>query len=203
MAVNFNIEDFKLTMVEFKGLAARTSANIIRHVTRFLGGYSFPDEADTDLGHLLISIFRSGLIRPLLKNKLWHCKQNYLTSLKSSLNHFAQYIENEAMVFRAFGGLTTALGPLARALDYEMAAPTRSKEQQRQIAKAVKLVKLVDDWVGADIYTEFVTKAHQGLRYIWEHAADAGFWDKWVHSLANQFIAIIIYLNLYPGRAWG
>ena len=104
---------------------------------------------------------------------------------------------------RAFGGLTTALGSLARALEFEMAGPTRMREAKRKTAKAAKLAKQMDNWVGAAIYTKLVLKAYQGLRYIGEHAHDDGFWDKWVHALANQFITLIIYLNLYPGRSGG
>ena len=109
-----------------------------------------------DLGHLLISIFRGGLIRPLLTDKLWHCKQNLLRSLKRSLKHCAQYLEHAARVVRAFCGLTTALWALSRALDFEMAGPTKLNEQQRKMAKAVTVAKLIEDWVGADIHTELV-----------------------------------------------
>ena len=109
-----------------------------------------------DLGHLLISIFRGGLIRPLLTDKLWHCKQNLLRSLKRSLKHCAQYLEHAARVVRAFCGLTTALWALSRALDFEMAGPTKLNEQQRKMAKAVTVAKLIEDWVGADMYTELV-----------------------------------------------
>lgn len=203
LAVNFNIEDFKLVMFEFRGLDSRTATNILRDVRRFLGCFIFPDEAGMDLGHLMVSIFRHGLLRPLLTNKLWNCKQNYLKSLKSSLKHFVEYLENESRMVRAFGGLTTALGSLARALDYEMSGQNKQKEAQRKTARAVKDAKLIENWVGAAAYTVLVLKAYQGLRYIGEHAADEGFWDKWVHALANQFIVLIIYLNMYPGRCGG
>ena len=109
-----------------------------------------------DLGHLLISIFRGGLIRPLLTDKLWHCRQTLFRSLKKSLKHFVQYLENAARMVRALCGLTTVLWALSMALDSEMAGPTKLKEQQRKMAKAVKVAKLIEDWVGADIHTELV-----------------------------------------------
>ena len=77
MAVNVNFADFKLTIVEFnKGLYANTSANIIRYVTMCVGRYMFHGEVGMDLGHLMISIFMSGLILHVLTNKLRHCKHN-------------------------------------------------------------------------------------------------------------------------------
>ena len=29
------------------------------------------------------------------------------------------------------------------------------------------------------------------------------FWGKWTHYLANQFLVIILFLNMYPGRCGG
>jgi hypothetical protein len=40
--------------------------------------------------------------------------------LKWSLHHFVGFLENEQRVQRAFGGLTTALGNIAKALDWEL-----------------------------------------------------------------------------------
>ena len=67
-----------------------------------------------------------------------------------------QYLENAARMVRALCGLTTVLWALSMALDSEMAGPTKLKEQQRKMAKAVKVAKLIEDWVGADIHTELV-----------------------------------------------
>ena len=60
---------------------------------------------------------------------------------------------------RAFGGLTTVVWSLNRALDFEVVGQIRPNEAQRNTAKAVNIAKLIGNWVGADMYTELVIKA--------------------------------------------
>ena len=203
LSTNYNIELFKTTMYEFRGLEPRTASYIVRDIHRFIGCFDFPDEAGEDLGHLLVSIFKAGFLRQLLTSKLWNSKAYFLKSLKQSLQHFVGFLENEERVHRAFGGLTTALGNILRALDWELKQPLKVKDLERKQKRAEKDAELIESWVGSDIWGEMVFKAMQVLTYIFEHRADDGFFTKDVHQLANQCLAVIIFLNSYPGRCGG
>ena len=142
-------------------------------------------------------------MKQLFFSDLWQAKPTYVVSLKSSLNHFFQYLENEERVHRAVGGLTTALGSIMKALDYDLSMLVRTQKAKCRTARAVKDAQLIEQWVGSDIWKEMVLKSMQGLRYIHEHKDDPGFWTKWVHQLSNQFLSVIIFLNCYPGRCGG
>ena len=200
---NYSIEMFKITILEFRGLNVKTASDIIRDVSRFFGCFVFSNEAGKDIANLVVSIFKHGLLKTLLLSKLWNAKANYLRSLKWSLKHLVDYLENEERILRSFGGLTTALNTIGKALDYEMSAMVKNKEAQRRSRKAQKDTKLIQDWVGSEVYKEMVLKAFQGLRYIYEHKDDDGFWNKWTHYLATQFLVVIVCLNTYPGRCGG
>ena len=203
LASNYNLEDFKLTIMEFRGLSSKTAGYILKDINRFLGCYLFPDEAGFDLANLMISIFKLGLLKPLLCSELWNAKHNYLKSLRTSMKHFLDYLEHEQRAVRAFGGLTTALQSLIKALEYEMSAQQKHLETNRRNKKATKDAQLIDSWVGAQVYNEMVLLAFQALKYITTHAWEDGFWDKWIHLLANQMLVVIIFLNTYPGRCGG
>jgi hypothetical protein len=203
LASNYNLDTFKLTIIEFRGLTSKTAGYILKDISRFLGCYLYPDEAGFDLANLVISIFKLGLLKPLLCSPLWNAKQNYLKSLKTSMKHFIDYLEHEQRAVRAFGGLTTALQSLSKALEYEMSAQQKHLETKRRNKRAIKDSKLIDSWVGAQIYLDMVLLAFQVLKYIHLHAWEDGVWDKWTHYLANQMLIVIIFLNTYPGRCGG
>ena len=160
-------------MYEFRGLEPRTASYIVRDIHRFLGCFDFPDEAGEDLGHLLVSIFKAGFLRQLLTSKLWNSKAYFLKSLKQSLQHFVGFLENEERVHRAFGGLTTALGNILRALDWELTQPLKVKDLERKQKRAEKDAELIESWVGSEVWGEMVFKAMQVLTYIFEHRAEA------------------------------
>ena len=172
-------------------------------ISRFLGCCNFPDEAGFDLENLLVSAFRHGVFKEIITSKVWRSKGNYLRSLKISLKHLIDYLENEQRNIRAFGGLTTALHSIGAMLEYNMSALQKGKEAARRNAKATKDAKIIEDWVGSEVYKEMTLKAFQCLKYIHSHAYDEGFWDKHTHLLANQMLANIVFLNTYPGRCGG
>ena len=89
--------------------------------------------------------------------------------MKVPLEHFLQYLEKEERVHRAVGGLTTALGSVIKALDYDLSMLVRTQKAKRRTARAVKDAKLVEECDGSDILGEMVLKSMQGLRYIHEH----------------------------------
>ena len=70
-------------------------------------------------------------------------------------------------------------------------------------ARAVKDAKLIEEWVGSDIWKEMVLKSTQGLVYIHEHKDDPGFFTKLVHQLSNQLLSVIIFPNCSLGRCGG
>ena len=202
LKTNYNLEGFKLTIFEFRGLVEDTADNVFRDICRFLGCFEYEDSAGNDLANLMVSIHRHGLRKPLFFSDLWQAKPSYVVSLKSSLKHFLQYLENEERVHRAVGGLTTALGSIMKALDYDLTMLVRTQKAKCRTARAVKDAQLIEQWVGADIWKEMVLKSMQGLRYIHEHMDDPGFWTKWVHQLSNQFLSVIIFLNLLSWQVW-
>ena len=48
--------------------------------------------------------------------------------MKVPLEHFLQYLEKEERVHRAVGGLTTALGSIIKALDYDLSMFARAQK---------------------------------------------------------------------------
>ena len=131
---NDNLEVFKLTMFEFRGLESKTASHIMRDISRFFGCFQFSNEAGQDLPNLMVSIFNHGLLKPLLLSKLRHAKPTYLMSLKWSLNHLLDFLENEERIVRSIGGLTTALSTIGKALDYELAVMVKNKRSKRKKA---------------------------------------------------------------------
>ena len=91
--------------------------------------------------------------------------------------------------------MTTALGSITKALDYDLSMLVRTQKAKRRTARA--------EWVGSDIWREMVLKSMQGLRFTHEHEDDRGFVTKLVHQLSNQLLSVIIFLNCYPGRRGG
>ena len=203
LRTNFDITLFQHTIFEFRGLKLKTAQYTVRDIRRFLGCFEFPDEAGGDLSHLMVSIFKSGLLRLLISTKLWQAKKNFLKSLKWSLHHFIGFLENEERMHRAFGGLTTALRNILRALDWELSQRLKVKGKEQTEKKAQKDAELIDQWVGPEVWGLLVLKAMQVLCYIHAHREEEGFFTKDVHQLANQCLLIIIYLNTYPGRCGG
>ena len=122
LATNYNIDDFKLTIFEYRGLDWKTASDIhiffyiYRDVRRFLGCFHFPDQAGDDLSNLVVSIFKGRLLKRLVQSSLWQFKKSYCVSLFGSLKHFVSYLLNEERVHRAFGGLTTALTNLQQVI---------------------------------------------------------------------------------------
>ena len=131
---NDNLEVFKLTMFEFRGLESKTASHIMRDISRFFGCFQFSNEAGQDLPNLMVSIFNHGLLKPLLLSKLRHAKPTYLMSLKWSLNHLLDFLENEERIVRSIGGLTNALITIGKALDYELAVMVKNKRSKRKKA---------------------------------------------------------------------
>ena len=203
MSNNINIELFKLTILEFRGLNLRTATNITRDISRFFGCFTFSNAARQDIPNLLVSILKQALLNKLLLRKLWNAKPYYLKTLRISLKHLVDYLENEERILRSFGGLTTALNTIGKALEYELSAIVKNKESQRRANKAQEDAQMIQNWVGSEVFKEMVLNAFKGLLYIYEHMDDDGFWNKWTHYLANQFLIIIIFLNTYPGRCGG
>ena len=172
---NANLEVFKLTMFEFRGLESKTASHIMRDISRFFGCFQFSNEAGQDLPNLMVSIFKHGLLKPLLLSKLWHAKPTYLMSLKWSLKHLLDFLENKERIVRSIGGLTTALSTIGKAIDYELAVMVKNKRSKRKGINAQNDSRLIDKWVGSDVYKEMVLNAFQGLFYIKEHKHDVGF----------------------------
>ena len=71
-----------------------------------------------------------------------------------------------------------------------MSAQQKQLESIRKNKKALKDAKLIDYWVGAQVYTDMVLLAFQVLKYIQQHAWECGCWDKWTHCLANQMLVL-------------
>lgn len=115
LSSNFDLSNFKVTIFEFRNLTSKHASKTLRDVNRFLGCFAFPDDAGGDLAYLTVSIFKSGLIKRLLLSRLWQGKSSYIVSLKTSLGHFVGFLEHEARLERAFGGLTTALTNIQQA----------------------------------------------------------------------------------------
>ena len=203
LSTTFDIGLFQTMMFEFRGLKTRTAQDTIRDIKRFLGCFDFPGDAGTDLSHLAVSIFKAGLLRQLMATKLWTAKSNFLKSLKWSLHHFLGFLENEERLQRAFGGLTSALGNIVKALDWELSHPLRAHAATQKEKKAQKDAERIEQWVGSDVWGSMVLKAMQVLTYIHDHKDDEGFFSKGVHQLANQALMIIIFLNCFPGRCGG
>ena len=96
----------------------------LRDARRFLGCFSFPEEAGVDLTNLMVSLFKQGLLKRLFFSHVWHSKPNYLKSLKHSVKTFVAFLENDQRQHFAFVGLTRALGNLARAYDCDYGCDT-------------------------------------------------------------------------------
>ena len=200
---NAVIDDFKLTVLEFRGFSLRAASYIIRDVTRFLGCFEFEDEAGRDLPNLVVSIFRRALLKKRLASPPWCAKPSYLKSLQHSLKHFVDYLENEERVKRSFGGLTTALGSISRALEYEMGVRLQHVEAKRRGNKAQKDAAMTQNWAGAEVWKELVENAHLVLKHIWSHKDDPDFWTSEIHLLALQCVVLIVFLDCYAGRSGG
>ena len=113
-----------------------------------------------------------------------------MVSLKVSLEHFLQYLEKEERVHRAVGGLTTAFACIIKTMAYDLSMFARAQKAKCRTARATKDAKLVEEWVGSNIWKETVLKSTQGLRYIHEHKDDPGFFAKLVHQLSNQLLSV-------------
>ena len=221
-----DFELFQITLLEFRGLDIKTCSYITRDLRRFFGCFIFTEEAKHDLANLLVSIFKHGFLKKVVVNQLWQAKPNYLKSLRHSLKHLVEYLENEERTYRcdghggssngsvwclsvalatvavcrSIGGLTTCLHTIGRALEYELKSHLGVKEKARSAARAAKDARLIEQWCGSRVWKGMVRQSFKGLKYIFDHKDDEGFWDKWTHSLANQFLLVIIYCNTYPGR---
>ena len=86
---------------------------------------------------------------------------------------------------RAVGGLTTAPGSIIKAFDCDLSMFARAQKAKCRAARAVKDAKLIEKWVGSDIWKEMVLKPTQGLVNIHEHKDDPGFFTKLVHQFSN------------------
>ena len=91
-----------MTIFEFRGLGRKHASGTFLDIRRFLCSFSHPDSAGDDLTNLLVSIFKAGLLTPLIASPLWQSKKSYV-------------FENEQRVVQVFGGLTTALGNIQEA----------------------------------------------------------------------------------------
>ena len=58
---NYNIDDFKVTIFEFRGLKIKSARGATRDVRRFLGCFSFPDESGDDLPNMTRVDFQSAI----------------------------------------------------------------------------------------------------------------------------------------------
>ena len=67
---NFNLEGFKLTNFEFRGLIDATADNVYRDNCRFLGCSEHDDVAGNDLANLSVSTHRAGLMKQLFFSHL-------------------------------------------------------------------------------------------------------------------------------------
>ena len=115
MASKYDLESFKVTVFELRGLSAKHAENTNRDMMRFLGSFASSDAAGEDLTNLLVNVFKHCLIKQLLISAFWQSKRNYFSSLKTSLGHFESFLEKEQRQLRAFGGLTTALANVQKA----------------------------------------------------------------------------------------
>ena len=104
LKTNYNLEDFKLGIFEFRGLALPTAGNACRDACRFLGCFEFDDSAGHDVGHFMVSIFKGGFIKRPTVTNLWQPKPTNVVSLKVSLQHFVEYFESEERMVRASRG---------------------------------------------------------------------------------------------------
>ena len=103
---------------------------------------------------------------------------------------------------RAAGGLTTALGNIVKALDWELTRPLKAQAAARKDAKAKKDSERIEQRVGSEVWGYMVLKAMQVLTYIFDHKDDEGFWNKDVHQLANQAHPDYHLPQLLPREVW-
>ena len=178
LKTNYSLEGFKLTIFEFRGLIEST--DICRDIGLFLGVFDFDDIAGNDLSKLMVSIHKDGFIKKLIFSDTWQAKPTYIVSLKVSLKHFVEYLENEERVNRAHGSTTTALGNILKAVDYDLSTLVRTQKAKCRTTKTVKDAILVEEWVGSD--GKRFLKSMQGLRHTHEHKDDRGFFSKMVHQ---------------------
>ena len=108
----YDLESFHVTIYEFLNLKFKDASNTTRDIKRFLWCFVFPDDAGGDLAYLLVSIFKSGLLKRLLLSQLWQLKLSYTVS-EDIFDTFL--LEHDARLERAFGGLTTALTNIQKA----------------------------------------------------------------------------------------
>ena len=66
LKTNFNLEGFKLTNFEFRGLLEATADNVCRDTCRFPGCFEHDDVAGNDLANLSVSTHRAGLTKQFL-----------------------------------------------------------------------------------------------------------------------------------------
>ena len=129
LKTKYELEGFKLTIFEFRGLIQATADNVCRDTSRFLVCFEFDDIAGQDFANLMVSIRRTGLMKQLFFSDLWQAKSTYVVSLKTALKHF-QYLEHEERAHKAVGGLTTALGGIiVKALDYNFSMLCERRRQ--------------------------------------------------------------------------
>ena len=193
----------KETVFKFRGLHKRLASNTYRDIRRFLGCFVFEDAAGDDLAHLLVSIFKQGLLRSCLQSAVWSVKPSLIVGLRVSLKNFVSYPENEARVERAFGGLTAASGNTMKSLDLDLSSLVMSLKAKLRERRAQIDTSNIENWVGSDVWREMVLKSMHGLVFIHEHEDDPEFFTKSVHLMSNQFLSVIIYLNCFPGRCGG
>ena len=180
LKTKYNLEGFKLTIFEFRGLIESTAENTCRDIGLFLGVFDFDDIAGNDLSKLMVSIHKDGFIKKLIFSDTWQAKPTYIVSLKVSLKHFVEYLENEERVNRAHGSTTTALGNIPKAVDYDLSTLVRTQKAKCRTMKTVKDAILVEEWVGSD--GKWFLKSLEALRHTHEHEHDGGFFSKVVHQ---------------------
>ena len=79
----------------------------------------------------------------------------------------------------------------------------RSQSAIRRDARAAKYDVDIEQWCSPEVWRSMVRKNMLGLNCIHQHKDDPECWSKTAHALANQILAIIIFLNSYPGRCGG
>lgn len=125
-------EDFTWANIEFRGLHLTTAIQHVRAVSRFSGCAEFRDEARNDLPNMNVTTVKHGLLNRTRVSNLLNATDSYIKSLQRPFKHLVDYMENAQRVWRSFGGLTTGLCTISRALAYAIAARRKTHEVQRQ-----------------------------------------------------------------------
>jgi hypothetical protein len=149
LRTNFNLEAFKINLETRRGLGQKQCDNILRDVTRFLGCFDFDDDAGDDLSHLMVSIYKQQLLCKVCLSPLYRVKESRLYSLKGSLGHLLDYLENVERTVRAFGGLTTALENIKRSLHWELSPLISEGKASMRGIRAEKDALRIKNWVGS------------------------------------------------------